>query len=140
MTAVGKPVVGVGVKVAVTAGVGVRVAVGGTVAVGVSVAVGVGVGGRVGVEVGRGVDVGASVDTTVGSVEGVVAVSKDGLPLHPLTKNSKIRTRQAVFLDRSNVAELVCISLFIPVGRHYTPPRWRALSYSRYSLVNRFRN
>jgi hypothetical protein len=135
--------VGVGVIVEVKAGVGVLVAVGGTVGVGVLVAVGmlvavaVGVGGRVGVKVGDGAKVGASVGMAVGMEEGVAATSNGSFPLHPLSKNSVISKRHPVLMGRYRGEKRDRFILFNPVAVHYTPSMCRALTYPRYSLVNR---
>jgi len=128
-------VVGVGVKVEVTAGVGVLVAVGGTVAVGVRVAVEVGVGGGVWVMVGNGVKVGASVAVDVGKAEGVAARINASFPLHPLSKSRKISRRHAVLIDRCDGAKRDRFILFIPIAVHYTPQGAEHCPYLRYSLV-----
>jgi len=131
-------VVGVGVKVDVTAGVDVLEAVGGTVAVGVRVAVGVEVGGRVGVAVGEGVKVGACVDVAVGAVEGVAAGNDGSFLLHPLSKSSRISRRHPVFIGGWFGAKRDRFILFIPVAKHYTLSMCKALTYPRYNLVNRW--
>jgi hypothetical protein len=80
---VGKPVVGVGVKVAVITGVDVSVAVGGIVAEGVCVGVRIGV--EVGVTVGCAVSVGAWVGVNLGRGEGVAACRKGNFTLQALS-------------------------------------------------------